>query len=74
MMASEKLTSKLSALIREAGGSRKAESLIKSSKGVSPTQSALYKASKGSATDYVATCYIEDLKKALDSKNGENNA
>ncbi|MGR5366985.1 hypothetical protein [Photobacterium damselae] len=71
-MASEKLTSRLSLLITAVGGSRKAEALIRAYKGVSPTQSALYKASKGSTTDYIATCYIEDLERAIKAEKGDN--
>lgn len=68
-MASKKRTEQLQLLLDKVGGTRKAQQLIESVKGVSPTHSALYKASQGSTTDYIVQSYIDDLNAAIKKLN-----
>ena len=70
-MASKELTDELSEIVTSVGGSRRAELLIRSNRGASPSQSSIYKTTKGAGTDYVASCYISDLKKAISSTIGK---
>lgn len=65
-MANAERTEQLNALVQKAGNDRKAAELINNQKGASPTHSAIFKARKGAATDYIVQCYIDDLKSALD--------
>ncbi|EKO3667237.1 hypothetical protein NM449_17515 (plasmid) [Vibrio metschnikovii] len=55
----------LAELVAQAGSQRKAEALIKSVRGVSPSKSAIDRAVKGSCTDYALQCMIDDLSQAL---------
>lgn len=67
-MASSERINQLRELVEKAGGTRKAELLIKNTVGVAPTHSAIYKAMKldSKTTDYIVQCYIRDLEFALD--------
>lgn len=67
--ASDK-TEQLAALVAQAGGARKAEELIKSVRGVSPSKSAIDRATKGSGTDYNVQCMIDDLSRSISKQSG----
>lgn len=64
-MASQERIDQLNELVKQSGSIRKAEQLIISVKGVSPTKSSIDRALKGSGTDYSVQCMIDDLAKAL---------
>ncbi|PSV00445.1 hypothetical protein [Photobacterium kishitanii] len=66
-MASQKRTDELKRLVLLAGSFSKAETLIKSVKGVAPTASAIRKSTLGAGTDYVVQSYVNDLIAALAS-------
>lgn len=58
-------TEQLAALVAQAGGVRKAEKLIKSIRGASPSKSSIDRAVKGCGTNYNIKCMIDDLSQAL---------
>jgi len=64
-MATIERTSQLNVLVELCGGNRKAESMIKSVKGVAPTFSTINKARNGYGRDYAVQSYIDDLITAL---------
>lgn len=64
-MASQERIDQLNELVKQSGSIRKAEQLIISVKGVSPTKSSIDRSLKGSGTDYSVQCMIDDLAKAL---------
>lgn len=57
----------LAALVAQCGGARKAEALINSVRGASPSKSAIDRAIKGGGTLYNVQCMIDDLMKTLKS-------
>lgn len=61
-------TKRLAELVALAGSQRKAEAMIKSVRGASPSKSAIDRAVKGSCTEYQAVCMIDDLTAALKLK------
>ncbi|EGR4075090.1 hypothetical protein QXB71_003563 [Vibrio cholerae] len=67
-MDKEARTRRLAELVALAGSQRKAEALIKSIRGASPSKSAIDRAVKGSCTEYQAVCMIDDLTAALKLK------
>ena len=56
---------KLAELVGQLGGSRKAEAAIKSVRGAAPGKSSIYRATRGSSTDYTITCMIDDINSYL---------
>ncbi|HAS5670922.1 TPA: hypothetical protein I7E55_002018 [Vibrio cholerae] len=67
-MDKEARTRRLAELVALAGSQRKAEALIKSIRGASPSKSAIDRAVKGSCTEYQTVCMIDDLTAALKLK------
>lgn len=65
-MNREQLQSQLNELVELAGSDRAAVDYILKVKGCAPTHSAIYKARKGSGTDYTVACYISDIKAGMD--------
>ena len=63
-MASNERVNQLRELVEKAGGTRKAEQLIKKKNGTAPSHSAIHKAMRENSktTDYVVQHYINDLK------------
>lgn len=65
MIINNENTEQLAALVAQAGGARKAETLINSIRGAAPSKSAIDRAIKGGGTEYNIKCMIDDLTKAL---------